>query len=79
MPLYYLNIFDDFCAYDEEGVECIDINAAKGKAVAGIRSLIIAQIQEGRPVIGSHHIEIRDANNVALEVIYFKDIIDLRI
>ena len=49
MPRYFLHTHDDRGeALDLQGVECPDLEAARGAAVSSIRSWVGGEIQRGR-------------------------------
>ena len=78
MPHFHLNVFDDIEAYDREGIQCPNIEEAKGKAIAGARELVATSIIEGKPIYRSHRIEITNGCGEVLDTVRFADIVDLR-
>lgn len=72
MPLFYLHLYDDFVAKDEEGVFAVDVAAARNQAVRNARSIIAAQVMEGRLNL-AHRIEIVDSNQEPVLTVPFRD------
>lgn len=71
MPLFYLNLYDDFVAEDEEGAEFADADAARLAAIDGARDLIAARIRRGEPVNLTHRIEVEDENRKCVHSVTF--------
>lgn len=78
MPRYFLNIYNDGDAPDEEGIEAETLGAAKSEAIRGARSLIADHVIEGRPITLSHRIEVADGRGQVLATIPFGDVVTIR-
>lgn len=79
MPHFHLNVFNDVAAYDEEGIERLNLEGAISDAIAGARDLVAEHIQAGRPVYSSHRVEITDDTGILLHTVRFGDVVDLRV
>ncbi len=72
MPLFYFHLYDDFVVKDEEGIFAADVAAARDQAVRNARSIIAAQVMEGRLNL-AHRIEIVDSNQEPMLTVPFRD------
>lgn len=73
MPRYRFNIHESSgLVADEEGLELTDIEAARGKAIAGARSLIAEDVLEGRLDLNGR-IDVVDADGGLLLSISFAE------
>ena len=75
MPIYYLNLFNDFDSIDEQGCQCPDLATAKIKAVSAARDIMAEHVQLGRPLKLHHRMEVVDESGKVLAVIPFREII----
>jgi len=73
MPRFHLNIFNGAGeAPDEEGQELANLAAARAEAIRGIRSLLAAELSEGKIDLGGR-IEITDRDDRILQTIAFRE------
>ena len=77
MARYYLNLFNDEDAVDEDGIEVADLAVAKARAIAGGRGLMAEHVVLGRPINLSHRIEVCDDSGKPLAVIPFREMITI--
>jgi hypothetical protein len=78
VPRFHLNIFNgDGAAPDEEGQDFPDLPAARAEAIRGIRSLLAAELAEGRIELGGR-IEIADRGGRVLQTVAFAEAIEIR-
>jgi hypothetical protein len=74
---YYFHVHNGFgVARDAEGSEHIDVEHARRHAAAGIRSMLSAEVLDGRLDLRGH-VEIADENHCAVEVVKFADVLHL--
>jgi hypothetical protein len=59
MPRFFFHVFDDAVLMDDEGMELPDAEAARGAALAGVRSMICDQVRKGRLTL-HYRIEVED-------------------
>lgn len=78
MPQFYLNVFSDINAVDEEGIERANLEIVKSEAIVGARDLVANLIRYGKPVHLTHRIEITDETGNLLHKVLFGDVIDLK-
>jgi hypothetical protein len=78
MPIFYLNVFNDVDAFDEEGIDRSSLEDARSEAIEGARDLIANQVRAGKPVYRSHRIQITDEAGKLLHIVLLGDIGDLR-
>ncbi|WP_128082384.1 hypothetical protein [Sphingomonas sp. Ant20] len=78
MPHFYMNVYNNVVAIDEEGIERADLETVMSEAVRGARALIAEHIQNGKTVHTSHRIEIADDAGKVLHTVRFGDIVDIR-
>jgi len=62
---------------DEEGHEAVDLDAARARAIAGIRSILAEELLAGYLALGER-IDIHDARNRLLASIDFPDAFQVR-
>ena len=73
MPRFHLKIFNGAGeAPDEEGQELANLAAARAEAIRGIRSLLAAELSEGKIDLGGR-IEITDRDDRILQTIAFRE------
>jgi hypothetical protein len=77
MPRYYLNLFNDVDAMDEEGSDFPDLDRARSAAVEAARELIADHVTKARPVDLSHRIEVTDEHGQICAVVRFREVITL--
>jgi hypothetical protein len=78
MAKFYLNLYNDIDAIDEDGSDYPDLAAAKAVAVAGARDLMASHVQAGKPINLDHRIEVADADGKVLVVMPFSELITIR-
>ena len=74
MALFYLQVFDDIAARNEEPIEAASEVAAVELAVRGARELAAQQVLAGRLNL-SHRIEVADETGDDLRTVYVRDAI----
>ncbi|ATY34144.1 DUF6894 family protein [Sphingomonas psychrotolerans] len=77
MPRYYLNLFNDVDAMDEEGSDFPDLGKARSAAMEAARELIADHVTKARPVDLGHRIEVTDEKGQVLVVVRFREVITL--
>jgi hypothetical protein len=78
MPHYYLHVYNSIgCSPDDEGQELPDLEAARGVAVEGIRSILSDDVVHGVIDFGGR-IDIADAAGALLASVPFRDAVELR-
>lgn len=79
MPIYFLHIRNgDGFTEAEEGEELADVAAARESAIAGIRSLLSQEVQEGRFDLRGR-IEITDEAGGLVAAVRFDEAVELRV
>lgn len=69
MPIFFLHVhYGDQIASDEEGIERKDLREAREEALKGIRSLLAADILEGRASLEGRIVIMNEANHVVSTV-----------
>ena len=77
MPLYHFNIRNGFgFAADEEGLELPSEKEARLQAIRGARSLLSAEVLEGKLDL-SGQIEVTDEQNGEVMTIRFRDVVSV--
>lgn len=76
MPRFFFHLYDDEVAFDAEGVELADANAAREQAVQTARAMASAEVAEGHLGL-NHRIEVTDANDSPVVTVKFKDAVML--
>ena len=75
MPLYHFNIRNSFgFAADEEGLDLSSEKDARMQAIRGARSLMSAEVLEGRLDLNGQ-IEVTDEQNGEVMTIRFSDVV----
>jgi hypothetical protein len=77
MPLYHFNLEDGTGLLpDEEGRELPDLEAARAESIKGARSIIAADVLEGRVDLRAR-IEIADEAGTTLLAVPFAEVIEI--
>jgi Domain of unknown function (DUF6894) len=77
MPRYFFRIVsDNDTAPDPDGVEMVDLKAARAEAIAGIREIAADRIRFGNQVKLDDRLEITDADGQLVLSLPFRDCID---
>lgn len=77
MPRFHLHIYNHTGdTIDQEGSECRDLAAARGKAIAGIRSFLSAELLEGKVDLRGH-LDIADDGGRVLDRIDFHEAVKI--
>lgn len=77
MPQFFLHLHNGMgLVRDEEGSELPDLQAAREKAISGIRSILSDEVRTGRLSLAGR-VEIVDAEGRSLAVIAFAEAIEL--
>lgn len=77
MPKFYLDLHEcGLIIADEHGFECPDLAAVRVNALTAARSVMAADVQEGRLCL-DHRIEVRDAKRRSVMTLPFKSAIEL--
>jgi hypothetical protein len=76
MPCFHLHIRDGFEVLDEEGQEFASLGDARQAAVASARDMMAADIRTGRLSLGDR-IEITDGDGAVLDIVVFRDAVQL--
>lgn len=77
MSLFHMHIHHcGMLARDEEGLELLDLEAARREAVAGARSIMADELMNGRVCLGCR-IEIEDSNGRLLATVPFREAVTL--
>jgi hypothetical protein len=74
MPHFFLHVHDGFTAIDREGVELVDLEAARKEAIAGLRDIVAQQVKLGQ-LPRYEHIVIADDMGLRLATVTFDDAI----
>lgn len=75
MPRYYLDLYNDICAIDNEGVVLRDVAAAQKHTEHEALEMIRASVEEGGHIDLSHHIDVRDESDAVVCVVHFADVV----
>lgn len=68
MPRFFFHIFDDVVVRDDEGIELVDLEAARRTALTGIREMMCDQLKRGRINL-THRVEVQDeAGSTVLDI-----------
>lgn len=77
MPLFFLHFCDNEGYHPaDEGLDCADLAAARGKAIVGLRDTLCGQLEMGHLNIGAY-IDIEDGAHHHLETVQFTDAIKI--
>ena len=77
MPKFYIDLREcGVVSADEHGFEFPDVDAARDTALAAARSIMAAQVQEGRLCLDCR-IEVRDADRRSVMTLPFRSAIEL--
>lgn len=76
MPRYYFDLHNDVEARDEEGLELVDLDAARNEAIRSGRELFAEGVLAGRVNL-NHWIEVRDESGAQVLTIRFGDTVKL--
>ena len=77
MPRYFVNVYDDIVAQDEEGMELPNEAAARLQALVGARELIAEQVKHGY-LVRAHWIDIVDDQGTVLFSQTFGEAVDIK-
>ena len=75
MPKYFFNLHSDIEAIDEEGIELLDLEAARMVARHNARFSATAMRKTGG-IVSDHRIEIVDDQGNVLDTFYCRDAVD---
>jgi hypothetical protein len=78
MPRYFFHLYNDFDVPDPEGEELLDDDAARERALVGVRELMAAISAEGRKPDLTHRIEVEDEQGTRLFTVTFSDAVAVR-
>jgi hypothetical protein len=73
---YFFHVYDDIACLDEEGSELPSAEAAHQSAVEFVRELAAWEVQAGR-IILDHRIEIADETGAVIDVVRFRDAVEV--
>ena len=77
MPKFYLDLHEcGVTSADEHGFEFPDVDTARAQALAAARSIMAAEVQEGRLCLDCR-IEVRDADRQSVMTLPFRSAIKL--
>jgi len=77
MTRYCLHVHcDNYVAEDEEGLDLPSVEAAKGEAVKGIRSILCDELMRGMLDLKGH-IEVADETGSVVETIKFEEAVQI--
>lgn len=79
MPLYHFHVQSAIEAYDAEGIELPNLEAAKASAVTSVRALIVEEIRHEHRFSPNHSIRIANADGLSLHVTRYGDCVDVRL
>ncbi len=78
MPLYYFQVFNDDVTLDDEGAELADDEAALAHGVKEARALAAYSVQHGH-LVGSHRIDIVDADRRPVGSVRFDEAVNIKL
>ena len=78
MARFYLDLYNDIDAIDEDRTDYPDLAAAKAVAIAGARDLMASHVQAGKPINLEHRIEVIYADGEVLVVTSFSELITIK-
>ena len=77
MPRYFIHIFNDLTAEDEEGVELADDRAALALAASEARILAAESVRMHGHLVLSHRREVRDGPGRLVGSVAFGDVVKI--
>jgi len=79
MPHFYLHVHNSSgAAEDDEGAELPDLDAARARAVEGIRSILSEEVLDGRLDLRGR-VDIADAEGRVLASVAYAEAVDLQL
>jgi hypothetical protein len=78
MPRYFFHLYNDYDVPDPDGEELPDDDAARERALVGIRELMGATLSEGQPLDLKHRIEVEGEQGNYLFTVLFSDAVIIR-
>jgi hypothetical protein len=78
MPRYFFHLYNDYDVPDPEGEELPDDDAARERAIVGIRELMGAFLAEGQPLDLKHRIEVEGEQGKRLFTVLFSEAVMIR-
>jgi hypothetical protein len=73
---YFFHLHNDIEAYDEEGRELPDIEAARDAAMAAARDMAAESVREGHLNLG-HYVEVEDGHGTPVMKITFGEVVSI--
>jgi hypothetical protein len=77
VPRFYFHLLDDVDAPDEEGKELADLEAARELARRSVRFSAGEMLKEQGRLVLSHRIQIEDGEGKVLDMVYFRDVLNV--
>ena len=72
MPLFYFHLYNDLDVIDEEGLDLLDLDAARANAIKEARAVMVDMVAEGR-INFSHRIDIADESGDVVDSVNFSE------
>jgi hypothetical protein len=76
VPRYFLHLFNDVTALDEEGQELPNDAIALERAKVSARAMAAQSVAEGHLVL-RHRIEVQDERGETVGIIHFRDVVEV--
>ncbi len=76
VPRFFLHLYDDIIARDEEGQEFPDAEAARKSACVSAREMASTEVLNGHLDL-RHRVDIEDESGTLLATVHFRDVIDI--
>ena len=77
MPRFFIHVYNDIDAIDDDGQELADLATARDVAIQGARSLMAHEVLHGRPITLHHRVEIVGESGTVLIVLPFGELITI--
>ena len=77
MPRYYFHLYNDLEARDPEGMELVNLAAARMVAMNNARFTAGEVVKDAGSIVGHHRIDIEDEGGTVLDTVYFRDAVKI--
>lgn len=77
MPRYFFHLHNDVETYDDEGIDLLDLAAARVEAIKGARSVMGEEIVKNGRIHLSHWVQVEDANGQQVLAVPFRDCVEV--
>jgi hypothetical protein len=76
VPRFFFHVFEETLLVDDEGIELADVEAARGAALAGARSMMCDDLKSGHLSL-HHRVDVEDENGAPVLSLAFGEAVTI--